>query len=153
MYSEITTQDDISFFQTDINRLSAWSNNWQMNFNLTKCNIITITRSTIDQTACYCIQKHKLENISRHKYLGIIIQDNPQCDSHVREVKAKAKTSWGSCADIFPTTTPRSKNRPVTPLLDQESSVPFLRGPLTRSNTLHLSQRSTNERGPWMGDT
>ena len=95
MYSEITTQDDISFFQTDINRLSAWSNNWQMNFNLTKCNIITITRSTIDQTACYCIQKHKLENISRHKYLGIIIQDDPQCDSHVREVKAKAKNVLG----------------------------------------------------------
>ena len=61
-----------------------------MNFNLTKCNIMTITRSTADRPACYYIKKHKLENISSHKYLGIIIQDDLQWDSHVREVKAKA---------------------------------------------------------------
>ena len=144
MYSEITTQDDISFFQTDIDRLSTWSNNWQMNFNLTKCNIVTITRSTIDRTACYYIQKHKLENMSSHKYLGIIIKDDPQCDSHVRDLRQRRKKCWGSCADIFPTTTPRSKNRLITRSLDQESSMPLLRGPLTRSNTLHLSKQ-TNE--------
>ena len=65
-----------------------------MNFNLTKCNIMTITRSTIDRTACCYIQKHKLENISSQKYLGII-QGDPQCDSHVREVKAKTKKVLG----------------------------------------------------------
>ena len=78
MYFEISTQDDISSFQTDINRLSTWSNTWQMNFNLTKYNIMTITRSTVDQPARYYIQKDKLENISSHKYLGIIIQDDLQ---------------------------------------------------------------------------
>ena len=66
-----------------------------MNFNLTKCNIMTITRSTVDKPACYYIQKHKLENISTHKYLGIIIQDDLQWDSHVREVKAKATKILG----------------------------------------------------------
>ena len=95
MYFEITTQSDILSFQTDINRLSAWSSTWQMNFNLTKCNIMTITRSTVDRPACYYIKKHKLENISSHKYLGIIIQDELQWDSHVREVKAKATKILG----------------------------------------------------------
>ena len=95
MYSEITTQSDISSFQTNTNRLSTWSSTWQMNFNLTKCNIMTITRSTVDRPACYYIKKHKLENISSHKYLGIIIQDDLQWDSHVREAKAKAtKILW-----------------------------------------------------------
>ena len=51
---------------------------------------MTITRSTVVKPVCYCIQKHKLENISSHNYLGIIIQDDLQWDSHVREVKAKA---------------------------------------------------------------
>ena len=49
-----------------------------MNFNLTKCNIMTITRSTVDRPACYYIQKHKLENISSHKCHDIIIQDDLQ---------------------------------------------------------------------------
>ena len=49
-----------------------------MNFNLTKYNIMTITPSTVDQPARYYIQKDKLENISSHKYLGIIIQDDLQ---------------------------------------------------------------------------
>ena len=95
MYSEITTQSDIWSFLTDINRLSTWSSTWQMNFNLTKCNIMTITSSTVDQPACYYIKKHKLENISSHKYLGIIIQDDLQWDSHVGEVKAKATKILG----------------------------------------------------------
>ena len=33
MYSEITTQDDISSLKIDINLLSTWSNTSQMNFN------------------------------------------------------------------------------------------------------------------------
>lgn len=64
-------------------------------FNLTKRNIMTITRSIVDRPACYYIKQHKLENISIHKYLGIIIQDDLQWDSHVREVKAKAAKILG----------------------------------------------------------
>ena len=66
-----------------------------MNFNLTKYNIMTITRSTADRPACYYIKKHKLENISSHKYLGIIMQDDLQWDSHVKEVRAKATKILG----------------------------------------------------------
>ena len=116
MYSEMSTQIDIFLsFQTDINLLSTWSNTWQINFNLTKSNFMTITRSTVDQPACYKIQKHRLENISSHKYLGIIIQDDLLWDSYVREVKERRQKSCGSCAEIFPTVAPRSKNRPITP--------------------------------------
>ena len=56
--------------------------------------------STIDRTACYYIQKHKLENISSHKYLGIIIKDDPQCDSHVRDLRQSEK-SLGALAPTF----------------------------------------------------
>ena len=97
MYSEITTQNDISSFQTDINQISTWCNTWQMDLNLTKCNIMTIKRSTVDQPACYYIKKHALQNISSHKYLGIIIQEDLQWDSQVREVKAKATKILHSC--------------------------------------------------------
>ena len=58
---------------------------------------MTITRSTVDRPACYYTQKHKLENIniSSHKYLGAIIQDDLLWDSHVREIKAKATNILG----------------------------------------------------------
>ena len=48
-----------------------------------------------EQPACYNIKKHKLENISSNKYLGIIIQDDLQWGSRVREVKAKATKILG----------------------------------------------------------
>ena len=52
---------------------------------------MTITCSTMHRPACYYVQKHKIENISSHKYLGIIfiIQDD------LREVKAKATKILG----------------------------------------------------------
>ena len=56
---------------------------------------MTITRSTVDRPAWYYIQKHKLENTSSHKHLGIIILDDLQWDSHVIEVKAKATKILG----------------------------------------------------------
>lgn len=122
-----------------INRLSTWANTWQMNFNLTKCNIMTITRSTVDRPARYYIQKHKLENISSHKYLGIIIQDDLQWDSHVREVKAKATKILGLLYRNLSQWGSKVKEQAYNSLV--RPRVPLLHGSSKRSNTLHLSKQ------------
>lgn len=129
MYSEITTQDDISSFQTDIERLSTWSNTQQMNFNLTKCNNMTITRSTVDRPACYYIQKHKLKNISSREYLGIIIQDDLQWESHVGELKAKATKILGLLRRNVSHCSSKVKEQAHNSLVRPRAEYAHLRGP------------------------
>ena len=74
MYSEITTQNDISSFQTDINQISTWCNTWQMDLNLTKCNIMTIKRYCRPTSLLLhqktCTTEHLQSQIPRHNYTG-----------------------------------------------------------------------------------
>ena len=66
-----------------------------MNFNLVKCNIMSITRSLLKFPAGYKLRNSPLESISCHKYLGVFIQDNLEWDSHVKSVKHKAMKILG----------------------------------------------------------
>ena len=47
LYSEVSNVHDVSLFQQDLDTLSCWAATWQMNFNLIKCNIMSITRSPL----------------------------------------------------------------------------------------------------------
>ena len=60
-----------------------------VNFNLVKCNIMSITRSPIKFPAGYKLCNSPLESISCQRYLGVFIQDNLEWDSHVKSVKNK----------------------------------------------------------------
>ena len=90
LYSEVSNAHDVSLFQQDLDTLSCWAATWQMNFNLTKCNIMSITRSPLKFLAGYRLCYSPLESISCHKYPGGFIQDNLEWDSHVKSVKHKA---------------------------------------------------------------
>ena len=94
-YSEVSNVHDVSLFQQDLNTLSCWAATWQMNFNLTKCNIMSFTRSPLKFPAGYRLCNSPLESISCHKYLGVFIQDNLEWGSHVKSVKHKAMKILG----------------------------------------------------------
>ena len=83
LYSEVSNVHDDCLFQQDLYTLSCWAATWQMNFNLTKCNIMSITRSPLKFPAGYRLCNSPLESVSCHKYLGVFIQDNLEWDSHV----------------------------------------------------------------------
>ncbi len=38
----IRTGEDARTLQEDLNKLSAWSNKWQMSFNINKCSVLDI---------------------------------------------------------------------------------------------------------------
>ena len=39
VYSEINNANDVSNLQADINRLSDWTNSWQLNLSIQKCSV------------------------------------------------------------------------------------------------------------------
>jgi len=43
LYHTIKTQDDVSLLQNDINALVKWENDWSMEFNPGKCNLLRVT--------------------------------------------------------------------------------------------------------------
>ncbi len=53
----IRTGEDARALQEDLNKLSAWSDKWQVNFNITKCSVLSVgTRNplhgySLDSTA------------------------------------------------------------------------------------------------------
>ena len=66
-----------------------------MNFNLTKYNIMSITRSPLNFPAGYRLCNSPLRSIFFHKYFGVLMQDNLEWDSHVKSVKHKAMKILG----------------------------------------------------------
>ena len=65
---------DEAIFQSDIDSITKWANTWQMNLNLEKCNIMSITRSKSEIDIRYNMSGKPLGVVSCHKYLGIFIQ-------------------------------------------------------------------------------
>ena len=48
IYRTIQTLSDWYILQKDLNRLVKWAEKWQMKFNTTKCKIIQMTKSPIE---------------------------------------------------------------------------------------------------------
>ena len=101
LYSEVSNVHDVNLFQQDLDTLSCWAATWQMNFNLVKCNIMSITRYPLKFPAGYKLCNSPLESTSCHKYLGVFIQDNLEWDSHVKSVKHKAMNILGLLSRHF----------------------------------------------------
>ena len=55
VYREIRSPADHHILQTDIQKLTDWSNKWQMNFNTSKCHLFTITHKPKPSDFTYTI--------------------------------------------------------------------------------------------------
>ena len=63
IYREITSREDAQKLEDDIHKLHNWSRQWQMNFNIKKCNIMTITNAR-KKTGMICPQRqHRLRHL------------------------------------------------------------------------------------------
>ena len=48
LYRSIKTMNDSDILQNDIDKLVSWSKTWQMQFNVTKCHTIRISRKKVN---------------------------------------------------------------------------------------------------------
>ena len=73
VYGVVDLSTNTSTIQSDLNALSAWSENWQLPFNVTKCK--TVHFGFRNPNIKYSLDKHTLEEVHEEKDLGIIIDD------------------------------------------------------------------------------
>ena len=77
--------------QKDLTVLVTWATVWQLSFNLKKCNILKISRSTNSSiTFNYIAQGFSIPSVSQHPYLGVELTSNLSWNRHIQIITKKA---------------------------------------------------------------
>ena len=76
LWCRINTEEDSAAFQEDLDKLSSWSNIWQLKFNAEKCKVMHIGHTC--KTDYYMTGglsgKTKLESVQEERDLGVLIR-------------------------------------------------------------------------------
>ena len=95
LYRSINTMNDSVILQNDIDKLVSWSKAWQMQFNVTKCHTMKISRKKEPVLMDYCIDGRKLSPVTNHPNLGVLLSNNLRWNSHVENIVVKANKALG----------------------------------------------------------
>ena len=90
VYRTIRNQQDAEILQEDLKRLEEWEHQWQMDFNVTKCHVLSVTNKMKPREPKYDLHGHTLEQVSNAKYLGIEINEKLSWNTHIDGITAKA---------------------------------------------------------------
>ena len=71
IYRLIHLSSDQISLQDDLTTLIKWENEWQMDFNVSKCNILQVTTHHTAKNFTYHVKGVPLKLVEKIKYLGI----------------------------------------------------------------------------------
>ena len=91
----IKSLNDSLLLQSDLDNLSSWSKTWDMDFNKSKCTIVSFTRKQHPITQSYTLNGSELRRVNEQKDLGILITSSMHWPSHVTTVCSKANRTLG----------------------------------------------------------
>ena len=82
MYLTMEGANDSSVLQQDLDRLSVWESDWDMEFNPSKCLVVQVTGYRKPINAAYRLHGVILETVTCARYLGVDISSNQFGGSH-----------------------------------------------------------------------
>ena len=95
LYREISTQGDSSLLQHDLDLLNRWERAWQMEFNPSKCAVLTFTSARSSPVYTYYIHNEIVGRTNKHKYLGVTLNSNFKWSTHINDAVNKARRALG----------------------------------------------------------
>ena len=97
LYREIRSPADHQILQTDIQMLTDWSKKWQMNFNTSKCHLLTIrsTHKPKPSEFTYTISNQPISRVNSHPYLGVTIDAKLSWSKHLHSTASKSAKTLG----------------------------------------------------------
>lgn len=99
LYRTSLKQEDQELLQQDITKLHTWSKTWQMEFNITKCNVIHFGSKNVGTP--YFMDGVKIPQSTSIKDLGVFIQGNGKWESQIKEVTSKCNRLIGQINKAF----------------------------------------------------
>ena len=84
--------------QQDLNKLSAWANNWLLNFNSNKCTVIRIRESV---KFAYSLGGKLLKQVDSQRDLGITITSDLKPSNHIHRIVKTANQKIGMIKRCF----------------------------------------------------
>ena len=73
----------------------AWEKKWLMEFNPSKCEILSVTRKKSPTAYSYTLHGHTLNRVKSTKYLGLTITSDLNWNKHINNITARANQSLG----------------------------------------------------------
>ena len=95
VYRKTNNHSDQQVLQDDLNKLEQWQNKWQMNFNPSKCHILTISPKKCYNSPTYTLCNQPLKQVDSHPYLGVEIDNKLRWDKHIDNITNKANHVLG----------------------------------------------------------
>lgn len=127
IYRNITTPEEASNLQKDLDKLTNWARDWQMSFNPSKCKVLRVTKKRKKINTSYTMLGHHLEQIDHGKYLGIELDKELTWGPHIEQTTLKAtrtinflRRNIGKCSE---TTKAKAYTSMVRPHLEYASSA------------------------------
>ena len=95
LYSNVCSSRECELVQKDLNALYEWCVKWKLDFNVSKCKVLTVTRSPNPTVFKYHINGELIERVNEFKDLGVVVQNNLSWNSHINTTVAKANRMMG----------------------------------------------------------
>ena len=95
IYRSIKSLSDHVALQKDLESLHRWGETWGLKFNVSKCNIMHLSRKSVPPTRFYTLGGEVITSVSESKYLGVTFSNNygtrsSQWKSHISQSASKA---------------------------------------------------------------
>ena len=89
IFRKIDDVSDCLLLQSDIDMLYKWSVIWKMNFNPSKCKVLTVSRRKAPVCFNYCLNGIVLEHVTSFKDLGVLVATDLSWKDHIDTVVGK----------------------------------------------------------------
>ncbi len=76
-------------------KLEQWALQWGMNFNPTKCYILSLKRTAEKRIHMYTLCNVILKSVSTTPYLGVLLSEDMTYTDHIRKICSKACKTLG----------------------------------------------------------
>ena len=90
LYRIIESDRDQNCLQSDLSLIFAWSQSWQMQFNVNKCVTLRCDRSSQPSSFTYFLDSVPLSCVTKHTYLGVLLTSSMSFSPHINNIVAKA---------------------------------------------------------------
>ena len=111
LYREFSTPEDCSQLQEVLSCANVWSKDNNMNFNPSKCKILTFSRRKTPFLFEYYLGSSELKRVNDEVDLGITVTSNFSWTTHINKIKVNANRLLGLLRRTCPLLTDRSIRR------------------------------------------